>query len=68
MMSMISSQTTNKKQGICVYTEDKAWPEDTAEGRGVWRASLACLRSWTQSGLSLDSVPIVGRDEQSQHM
>lgn len=49
MMSMISSQTINKKQDIYVYTEDKAGPEDTAEGRGVWRASLACLRSWTQS-------------------
>lgn len=34
MMSMISSQTINKKQDIYVYTEDKAGPEDTAEGRG----------------------------------
>lgn len=47
MMSMTSSQTINKKQEIYVHKEDKAGPEDTAGG--VWRASLACLRSWTQS-------------------
>lgn len=33
-MSMTSSQTINKKQDIYVLKEDKAGPEDTAEGRG----------------------------------
>lgn len=32
MMSMISSQTINKKQDIDVYKEDRAGPEDTAGG------------------------------------